>query len=59
MGFSVGDKVMHPKFGAGQITGEEHRELVDGFKHYYVIKVVGYNRRGKSAESDLIGFDVE
>jgi CarD family transcriptional regulator len=40
MGFSVGDKVMHPKFGAGQITGEEHRELVDGFKHYYVIKVV-------------------
>ena len=21
MGFSVGDKVMHPKFGAGQITG--------------------------------------
>jgi CarD family transcriptional regulator len=41
MGFSVGDKVMHPSFGAGQITGEEHRELVDGFKHYYVIKVVG------------------
>ena len=40
MGFSVGDKVMHPNFGAGQITGEEHRELVDGFKHYYVIKVV-------------------
>jgi CarD family transcriptional regulator len=41
MGFSVGDKVMHPSFGAGQITGEEHRELVDGFKHYYVITVVG------------------
>jgi CarD family transcriptional regulator len=41
MGFAVGDKVMHPSFGAGQITGEEHRELVDGFKHYYVIKVVG------------------
>jgi RNA polymerase-interacting CarD/CdnL/TRCF family regulator len=41
MGFSVGDKVMHPKFGAGQITGEKHRELVDGFKHYYVINVVG------------------
>jgi CarD family transcriptional regulator len=40
MGFSVGDKVMHPNFGGGQITGEEHRELVDGFKHYYVIKVV-------------------
>lgn len=26
---------------------------------HYVIKVVGYNRRGESAESDLIGFDVE
>jgi CarD family transcriptional regulator len=41
MGFLVGDKVMHPNFGAGQITGEKHRELVDGFKHYYVIKMVG------------------
>jgi CarD family transcriptional regulator len=41
MGFSVGDKVMHPSFGAGQITGEEHRELVDGFNHYYVIAVMG------------------
>ena len=26
---------------------------------HYVIKVVGYNRRGETAESDLIGFDVE
>jgi hypothetical protein len=26
---------------------------------HYVIKVAGYNRRGESAESDLIGFDVE
>jgi CarD family transcriptional regulator len=41
MGFSVGDKVMHPNFGAGKITGEQHRELVDGFEHYYVIDVVG------------------
>jgi CarD family transcriptional regulator len=38
--FSVGDKVIHPKFGAGQITGEEHRELVKGFEHYYVIKII-------------------
>jgi CarD family transcriptional regulator len=38
--FSVGDKVMHPKYGAGQITGEEHRELVEGFKHYCVIKLL-------------------
>jgi CarD family transcriptional regulator len=41
MGFSIGDKIMHPKFGAGRITGESHRELVEGFEHYYVINVVG------------------
>jgi len=41
MTFSIGDKVMHPSFGAGQITGEEHRELVNGFKHYYVIEMAG------------------
>ena len=41
MGFSIGDKIIHPKFGAGRITGEAHRELVKGFEHYYVINVVG------------------
>lgn len=41
MEFSVGDKVIHPQFGAGQITGEEHREPVNGFKHYFVIRVLG------------------
>jgi CarD family transcriptional regulator len=41
MQFEIGDKIMHPKFGAGRITGEEQRELVDGFKHYYVIDVLG------------------
>lgn len=41
MGFSIGDKVMHPRFGAGQITGETHRELVKGFEHYFVIAVAG------------------
>jgi len=40
MGFSVGDKVMHPNFGAGIITGESHRELVAGFEHYFVIQVM-------------------
>jgi CarD family transcriptional regulator len=39
MEFSIGDKVMHPRFGAGTITGEAHRELVEGFEHYYVIHV--------------------
>jgi len=41
MQFSVGDKIMHPRYGAGQIMGEEHRELVVGFKHYCVIKILG------------------
>jgi CarD family transcriptional regulator len=40
MQFSVGDKVMHPKFGAGRITGEEHRALMEELKHYYVIKLL-------------------
>lgn len=41
MQFSVGDKIMHPKFGAGEIVGEQHRELVEGFEHYFVIKIMG------------------
>lgn len=41
MQFSVGDKIMHPRYGAGQIMGEEHRELVVGFKHYCVVKILG------------------
>jgi CarD family transcriptional regulator len=40
MAFKVGDKVMHPKFGAGEIVGEENRELVEGFEHYFVIKIL-------------------
>jgi len=40
MQFSIGDKVIHPKLGAGEITGEEHRELVKGFGHYFVIKIL-------------------
>jgi CarD family transcriptional regulator len=39
MQFSVGDKVMHPQYGPGQIIKVEHRELVEGFEHYYVIKL--------------------
>jgi CarD family transcriptional regulator len=41
MEFSIGDKIMHPNFGAGRITDEAHRELVEGFEHYYVIEVLG------------------
>lgn len=41
MEFSIGDKVVHPIHGAGQITGVEHRELVEGFSHYYVLDISG------------------
>jgi CarD family transcriptional regulator len=41
MQFSVGDKVVHPQYGPGQITGIVCRELVDGAKCYYVIDMPG------------------
>ena len=40
MEFSVGDKVMHPQHGPGSITGVQNRELVKGFKHYYVVELL-------------------
>jgi CarD family transcriptional regulator len=41
MQFSVGDKVVHPQYGPGQITGVACRELTDGAKSYYVIDIPG------------------
>lgn len=39
MKFAVGDMVMHPRLGAGRITGQENREWVEGFEDYYVIEI--------------------
>jgi CarD family transcriptional regulator len=39
MEFSVGDKVVHPRHGFGQITRLERLDLVEGFERYYVIEV--------------------
>jgi len=39
MQFSVGDKVVHPQYGPGQIVGAGHHELVKGIEHYYVIEL--------------------
>jgi CarD family transcriptional regulator len=36
---SVGDKVVFPKRGIGQITGLESLDLVEGFERYYVIEI--------------------
>lgn len=39
MEYSVGDKVMYPNRGVGIVTGVEQREIVDGFRQYYVIEI--------------------
>jgi len=41
MQFSVGDKVVHPHYGPGWVSGVERREFLDGAKRYYVIEIPG------------------
>ncbi|MGH2544737.1 MAG: CarD family transcriptional regulator [Ardenticatenaceae bacterium] len=41
MEYAVGDTVMHPTHGPGQITAVKHIELVEGFEHYYEIEIPG------------------
>ena len=41
MQFSVGDKVVHPRYGPGAITGIERKDLMDGPKYYYIIDMPG------------------
>jgi RNA polymerase-interacting CarD/CdnL/TRCF family regulator len=40
MQFSVGDKIVHPYYGAGRIVDLEQRRLVEGFEDYYVIELL-------------------
>ena len=39
MQFKVGDKVMHPRLGAGRVVGVEHKEWVEGYEEYYVVHI--------------------
>jgi CarD family transcriptional regulator len=39
MQFSEGDKVVHPLYGPGQISGLVSRESIDGPRSYYVINI--------------------
>ncbi len=39
MQFAVGDKVVHPHHGPGQITGIENKEFTHGTEDYYVIDI--------------------
>jgi CarD family transcriptional regulator len=41
MQFSVGDKVVHPQYGPGQITAVVSREFTDEARRYYVIDIPG------------------
>lgn len=40
MDYTVGQTIVHPAHGAGEIVDIEHQELVEGFKRYYVIHFV-------------------
>ena len=35
--FDIGDKVVHPTHGAGQVTGIEKQNLLEQYQRYYVI----------------------
>jgi CarD family transcriptional regulator len=39
MEFSIGDQIVHPQHGAGQITGVKQLELLENFEHYYVVEI--------------------
>ncbi len=39
--FTIGQNIVHPAHGAGEIVDIEDMELVSGFKKYYVIEFIG------------------
>src|SRR3990172_4764448 len=43
MEFSIGDKVVYPRHGVGQIIGIKDLDLVEGFEQYYVIDIPDKN----------------
>lgn len=38
--FAIGQSVIHPTHGAGQVTGVKQMDLLDEFKRYYVIEFI-------------------
>ncbi|CDF58926.1 CarD family transcriptional regulator [Thermobrachium celere] len=38
--FNIGDKIYHPKFGAGFIVNIEEKEIYKTVKRYYIIKFI-------------------
>lgn len=39
MDYAIGDQVIHPAHGTGEITAVKDIELVEGFEHYYEIQI--------------------
>jgi len=37
--FDIGDKVVHPTHGAGQVTGIKKQDLLEQYHRYYVIEL--------------------
>ncbi len=55
--YSVGDKVVHPGYGPGVITGVEHRQVIGEAKDYYVIDMLsgGTTLMTPVAQADKVG----
>jgi len=51
MQFTVGDKVVHPRYGPGQITAIVSREAAEGPARYYVIDIP---RQGLTVHSPVL-----
>jgi CarD family transcriptional regulator len=43
--FRVGDKIVHPAHGAGVIAGIEQPDILDEYRRYYIIDLMGEDRR--------------
>ena len=39
MGFMIGQSVIHPAHGAGEIVGFQEEELIKGFQRHYIIEI--------------------
>jgi CarD family transcriptional regulator len=42
--FDIGDKVVHPTHGAGQVTGIEKQDLLEQYHRYYIIDLAADDR---------------
>jgi len=43
--YQVGDKVVHPIYGAGVVTGISQKSIAGDLRHYYIIEPMTYDMR--------------